>query len=53
MPAYTRTSDGGYKYTCICGTEIVYYHDTQEHPKRLVKCFECIKKENMNKEKKS
>lgn len=45
MPKYTLTSDGGYKYKCTCGTEMVYYHDKKEVPDRLVKCFQCIKKE--------
>ena len=38
-----------YEYTCTCGEKIILY--TDEAPKKLIKCWDCICKEQERRDK--
>jgi len=44
VPKVEKISDNEYKYDCQCGKTIILVSDVK--PDKLIKCFECIKKES-------
>lgn len=50
MPKVEQIGLNKYKYQCTCGATIIY--ETDEKPKRVIKCFECLKKEDERRGKK-
>jgi len=51
MPKVKQIGTNSYQYTCECGAEIILYQDFP--PKKLFKCFECIKKDELRRDKKN
>jgi hypothetical protein len=45
MPAIKRI-DGGIEYQCTCGKTLQMLLAPGERPDRLVKCWDCVGKEN-------
>lgn len=44
MPTVTRITHGVYRYECQCGKVMTLDMQADERPKRLIMCFDCIKK---------
>lgn len=51
MPKVTHPDKNTYVYNCECGAEITFITDTT--PKRLIKCFKCGKKDEVEWDKKN
>lgn len=50
MPKVKQIGTNSYQYTCECGAEITLHQDFPL--KKAIKCFQCVKKEEIKKEKK-
>ena len=44
MPTVTRISPGVWSYLCECGRAMTLDMKSEERPRRLIKCWDCIKK---------
>lgn len=52
MPNVIKTKDGGWEYKCECGQEMILYTAEKNPPKKLVRCIDCIAKEDKRRNKK-
>lgn len=46
MPKVTVTPEGNYEYKCQCGQDMIFMVAKNDPtPEKLIKCFDCIRKD--------